>query len=169
MGGGGEKEGAGLGVVLCTWAGLRFPKTCYQDHRKMLPSRCAPVSRHQDQMWASSLHTPSPLYEAPVHTVPTPSPCHKRSLVVKSICDVRLRPCCPVLHYLLESAQAHVHWVSDAIQAPHPLAPLSPSAFDLSQHQGLFQWVIISHQVARVLELQLQHQSFQWIFRVDFL
>ena len=90
MGGGGEKEGAGLGVVLCTWAGLRFPKTCYQDHRKMLPSRCAPVSRHQDQMWASSLHTPSPLYEAPVHTVPTPSPCHKRSLVVKSICDVRL-------------------------------------------------------------------------------
>ena len=42
-------------------------------------------------------------------------------------------------------------------------------AFDLSQHQGLFQWVSSSHQVAKVLELQLQHQSFQWIFRIDFL
>ena len=49
------------------------------------------------------------------------------------------------------------------------LRPSSPCAFNLSQHQGLFQWVSSSYQVAKVLELQLQHQSFQWIFRVDFL
>ena len=67
----------------------------------------------------------------------------------------------PVLHYLLEFAQTSVHWVGDAIQPSHPLLPLSP-AFNLSQHQGLFQWVSSSHQVAKVLELQLQ--SFQWIF-----
>ena len=51
----------------------------------------------------------------------------------------------------------------------HPLSSPSPPALSLSQHQGLFQWVSSSHQVAKLLELQLQHQSFQWIFRVDFL
>ena len=74
----------------------------------------------------------------------------------------------PVLHHLLELAQIHVHRVSDAIYPSHPLSPPSP-AFNLSQHQGLFQWVSSSHQVARVLDLELQHQSFQWIFRVGFL
>ena len=47
--------------------------------------------------------------------------------------------------------------------------PLLPAAFNLSQHQGLFKWVSSLHQVAKVLEFQLQHQSFQWIFRTDFL
>ena len=73
-----------------------------------------------------------------------------------------------VLHHLLELAQTHVHWVGDAIQPSHPLLSSSSPAFYLSQHQGLFQWVA-SHQVAKVLEFQLQHQSYQWIFRVDFL
>ena len=73
----------------------------------------------------------------------------------------------PVLHQLLEFAQTHVLWVGDAIQPSHPLLPPSPPAFDVSQHECLFQWVSSSHQVAKVLELQ--HQSFQWIFRVDFL
>ena len=75
----------------------------------------------------------------------------------------------PVFLYLLEFAQTYVRCVGDAIQTPHPLSPASPSAFSLSQHQGLFQWISYSPQVTRVLELQLQHQSFQWIFRVDFL
>ena len=74
-----------------------------------------------------------------------------------------------VLQYLLESAQTHIHWVSDAIQPSHPLWSPSPPALNLSQHQGLFQWVGSLHQVAKVLEVQLQHQSFQWIFRIDFL
>ena len=75
----------------------------------------------------------------------------------------------PVHHQLPELAQIHVHQVGDAIQPSHPLSSPSPPAFNLSQHQGLFQWVSSSHQVAKMLELQLQHQSFQWIFRVDFL
>ena len=62
-----------------------------------------------------------------------------------------------VLHYLPEFAQIHVYWVSDAIQSSHPLSPPSPSALSVSQHQSLFQWVGSSHQVAKVLELQLQH------------
>ena len=72
----------------------------------------------------------------------------------------------PILHSLPEFAQTYVHWVSDAIQPSHPLSPPSPPAFNLSQHQGLFQWAGSWHQQAKVLELQLQHQSFQWIFTV---
>ena len=68
----------------------------------------------------------------------------------------------PVHHQLLELAQTDVHRVGDTIQPSHPLSSPSPPAFNLSQHRGLFQWVSSSHQVAKVLELQLQHQSFQW-------
>ena len=68
----------------------------------------------------------------------------------------------PVHHQLLEVTQTHVHQVCDAIQPSHPLSSPSPPAFSLSQHQGFFQSVSSSHQVAKVLELQLQHQSFQW-------
>ena len=77
----------------------------------------------------------------------------------------------PVHHQLPELAQTHVQWVSDAIHPSHPLSSPSPPAFNLSQHQGLFQWVSSSHQVAKGLEFQLQHQSFQWIisFRMDWL
>ena len=66
-----------------------------------------------------------------------------------------------VLHSLPEFAQTHVHQVSDAIHLSHPLSSPSLLALNLSQHQGLFQWVGSSHQVVTVLELQLQHQSFQ--------
>ena len=69
----------------------------------------------------------------------------------------------PAPHHLPKFAQVHTHCVGDAIQPSHPLMPSSLSAFNLSQHQGLFQWVGSSHQVAEVLELQLQHQSFLWI------
>ena len=75
----------------------------------------------------------------------------------------------PFHHQLPEFTQTHVHWVSDAIQPSHPLLSPSPPAFNLPQHQGLFQGVSSSHQVAKVLEFQLQHQFFQWIFRNDFL
>ena len=69
------------------------------------------------------------------------------------------KPGFPVLHQLLEFAHTHVHRVSDAIQPPHPLSSPSPPAFNLSQHQGLFQWVGSLHQVAKVLEFQLQPAS----------
>ena len=78
-------------------------------------------------------------------------------------------PGLPVHHQLPEFTQTHVHWVSDGIQPSHPLLSPSPPALTLSQHQGLFKWVSSSHQVAKVLEFQLQHESFQWIFRTDFL
>ena len=61
----------------------------------------------------------------------------------------------------------HVHWVGDAIQPSHPLLSPSPPALNLSQHQGLLQWLSSSHEVAKVLEFQLQHQSFQWTPRTD--
>ena len=78
-------------------------------------------------------------------------------------------PGLPVHYQLPEFTQTHIHWVGDAIQWSHPLLSPSALAFNCSQHQGLFQWVSSSHQVAKVLEFQLQHQSFQWIFRTDFL
>ena len=79
-------------------------------------------------------------------------------------------PGLPVPHHLPEFAQetnVHVHCTGDAIQPSLPLTPFSPSALNLSQYQGLFQWIAYSHQMTKILELKLQHQSFQWIFRVD--
>ena len=73
----------------------------------------------------------------------------------------------PVLHCVPELAQTHINWVCDAIQPSHPRSSPSPQALKLSQHQRLFQWVSSSHQVAKVLEFQLQHQSFQWTPRTD--
>ena len=70
-------------------------------------------------------------------------------------------PGLPVHHQLPEFIQTHVHWVGDAIQPSHPLSSPSPPAPNPSQHQGLFQWVNFSNEVAKVLEFQLQHQSFQ--------
>ena len=100
-----------------------------------------------------------------------------------SVAQSCLTPCNPMdcgtpgfpdHHHLLELTQTCVHWVGDAIQPSHPLLPPSPPAFNLSQHQGLFkdlffQRVSSSHQVAKVLEFQLQHQSVKWKFRTDFL
>ena len=74
-----------------------------------------------------------------------------------------------VLHCIPEFAQTHDHRVGEAIQPSHPLSSPSPPAFNLSQHQGLVQWVRSWNQVAQVLELQLHHQSFRWNFRFDFL
>ena len=75
----------------------------------------------------------------------------------------------PVHHQLPEFTQTHVRRITDAIQPSPPLSSPSPPAPNPSQHQGLFQWVISSHQVARVLEFQLQHQSLQWTPRTDLL
>ena len=75
----------------------------------------------------------------------------------------------PAHHQFPELAQTYVHCVSDAIQPSHLLSSLSPPAFNPSQHQGLFQWVSSLHQVTEVLKLQLQYQSFQWVFSTGFL
>ena len=75
----------------------------------------------------------------------------------------------PVHHQLPEFTQTHVHRVGDTIQSSHPLSSPSPLAPNPSQHQGLFQWINSSHEVAKVLEFQLQHQSFQWTPRTGLL
>ena len=81
----------------------------------------------------------------------------------------RSTPGLPVHHQLPEFTQTHVHQVSDAIQPSHPLSSPSPPAPNPSQHQGLFHWANSSHEVAKVLEFQLQHQSFQRKHRTDLL
>ena len=88
-----------------------------------------------------------------------------------TLCDATdcTMPGLPVHHQLPGFTQTHVHWVGDAIQPSHSLLSPSLPAFNLSQHQGLFQGVSSLYQVAKGLEFQLQHQSFQWIFRTDFL
>ena len=83
-------------------------------------------------------------------------------------------PGLPVHHQLPELTQTHIHRVDDAIQPSHLPSSPSPPTFNLAQHQSLFQWGSSLYQVAKVLELQLQHQSFQWIFvlisfRMDWL
>ena len=89
--------------------------------------------------------------------------------VVPDSCDPKdcSMPDFLVLHQLLELAQTHVHWVCDAIQPSYPLLSPSPPALNLSQIQGLFKWVSSSHQVAKVLEFQLQDPFFQQIFRIE--
>ena len=77
-------------------------------------------------------------------------------------------PGLPVHHQLLEFTHTHVHWVSNAIQPFHPLLSPCLPAFNLSQHQGLFQWVSSSHQMAKGLKLQLQHQSLNSVLRPEY-
>ena len=88
-----------------------------------------------------------------------------------TLCDPmnRSTPGLPIHHKLPQFIQTHVHQVGDAIQPSHPLSSPSPPASNPSQHQGLFQWVNSWHEVAKVLEFQLQHQSFQWTPRTYLL
>ena len=89
--------------------------------------------------------------------------------VMLTLCDPMdyITPGHHVLHHLLKFTQVNVHCTVDASQPSHPLMPSSP-ALNLSQNRGLFQWDDCSHQMTKILELQLQHQSFQQVFRVDF-
>ena len=106
---------------------------------------------------AGGFLTTSATWEAPRHSVSSfTQSC--LTLCVPIDCST---PDFPVHHQHLEFTQTHVHRVSDAIQPSHPLSSPSPPTFNLTQHYGLFQSVSSSHQVAEVLEFQLQHQSFQ--------
>ena len=135
-------------------------------------NQCTPgkASSQGNGQWKSGCY--SHFWGGPYHTacgILAPS-CSSVTKSCLTLCDSMdcSTPGFPVLHHLPELTQTHVHWIAAAIQPFHPLLPPSP-AFSLSQHQGLFQWVGSLHQVAKVFELQLQHQPFQWIFRVDFL
>ena len=138
-----------------------------------------------NQTWAFLLVLPQWLLVHSIHflinlnILVTFSQCNHKRIVIPYCCCSSVTQLCPniynfmncstpsfpVLFQLLELAQIHVHWVSETIWPFYPLSSPSPPAFNLSQHQGLFQWVGSWHQMAKVLELQLQHQSFQWVFR----
>ena len=142
---------------------LRLWEPCYSEHEH-LGTRIG----HQ-----ASLQPPcSPPLFQPSCSPETPRDTSSvQSLSPVGLCDPMDcgTPGLPVYHQLPKFIQTHIYWVSDAIQPSHPLLSPSPPTFNLSQHQGVFKWVSSSHQVAKVLEFQLQHQSFQWIFRTDFL
>ena len=95
---------------------------------------------------------------------PFPSSVQFSCSVWLTLCDPmnHSTPGLPVHHQHPEFTQTHIHRVGDTIQPSHPLSSPSPPAPNPSQHQGFFQWVNSSHEVAKVWEFQLQHQSFQW-------
>ena len=148
---------------MCNWQQARVFENFLQD---WVSSRSVSPSKSRPQSPPRSLPTYS-LWQIYANS----DCCCSVAKLCPTLCDPVdcSTPGFPVLHYLLESTQTHVHRVGDAIQPSHPLSSPSPHTFNLSQHQGLFQWVDSLHQVAKILELQLQHQSFQWIFRVDLL
>ena len=124
--------------------------------------------------WVNSLHQVAKVLELQLQHQPFQWYSVQFSSVAQScptLCNPmnHSTPGLPVHHQLPEFTQTHHYWVGDAIQPSHPLSSPSLSAFNPSQHRGLFQWLSSLHQVAKVLELQLQHQFFQWIFRTDLL
>ena len=112
--------------------------------------------------WPSNFHFTSSITLYTFHSI------HSVAQSCPTLCNPMdcSMPGLPVHHQLLEFTQTPIYQVSDTIQPFYPLSSPALLAFNLSQHQGLFQEVSSSHQVAQVLELQLQHQSFQWIFRM---
>ena len=119
-----------------------------------------------------SIHIEQKLHGGCTTFVPCPFDPAYGCILICRCCSVQLcltlckpvdcsMPSFPVLHFLPELAQTHAHWTGDAIQPSHPLSSPSPPVLNLSQHQGLFQWVSSLHLVGKVLELQLRHQSFQ--------
>ena len=109
-------------------------------------------------LWDHFFHTDSVQFSSVTQSCPT-------------LCDPMncSMPSLPVHHQFPEFTQTHVHRVGDTIQPSHPLLSPSHPAPNPSQHQSLFQWVNSSHEVAKVLKFQLQHQSFQWTHRTDLL
>ena len=125
----------------------------------MMISQNVPKSHHRVNIsWWAPFYNYSVQFSSVAQSCPT-------------LCDPMnsSTPGLSVHHKLLEFTQTHVHRVGDAIQPSHPLSSPSPPAPNASQHQNLFQWVNSSHEVAKVLEFQLQHQSFQWTPRTDIL
>ena len=157
-----------------SWSLLRFMSTesvmlSKPSHLLLFCSHFAFDLSQQLFQWVSSLHQVVKVHELQHQSLQRICCCSvaQSSLTLCDPMDCSM-PGFSVLHYLPELAQTHAHWVDDAVQLSHPLSSPSPPALNLSQNQGLFQWVSFLHQVAKVLQLQFQHQFFQWIFRVNF-
>ena len=153
---------------------LVIANTLFLQHKRLLYTWTLPNGQYWNEFhhilcswrWRSSTQLAKTIPELTVAQISS-----VQSISHIWLCDLMdcSTPGLPVYHQLPEFTQTHVHWVGDAIQTSHPLSSPFPLAFNHSQHQGLFKWVSFLHQMAKVLEFQLQHQSFQWIFRVDFL
>ena len=156
-----HKSSQGLGHSI---GGFDTVTSCVQELEPMYPSRSA-MKHDCGCSWSIG----SSLADQP--SVEFSSAQFSHSVVSHSLCDPMdcSKTGLPVHHQLPEFTQTHVHWVNDTIQPSHPLSSPSPPAFYLSQHHGLFNWVSSSHQVPKVLDFQLQHQSFQWTPRTDLL
>ena len=146
------------------WGGVELANKKPQWPREVSPGDPPLSARHSLNSFANnSKQSVQGRFSKPQLTLVN---CAQVSSVTQScltLCDPMdcSTPAHPAHHQLPEPTQTHVHPVGDAIQPSHPLSSPSPPAFNLSQHQGLFQGVSSSHQVAKVLEFQLQHQSFQ--------
>ena len=183
----GHLSGPGLSLcflhcrqILYHWATILLAVIQFSSVAQSCPTLCDPMDRSlpgssvhgfsRQEYW-SGLPLPSPYKcqaSVRINSYTQFSSVTESCTTLCDLMDCRM-PGFPVHHQLLEFTQTHVYWVSDAIQPSHPLLSRSPLAFNLSQHQGLFKRVSSSHQVAKILEFQLQHQSFQWTPRTDLL
>ena len=150
-----------------------FGQECHEQHLGSLPSNSTPrcvCKRNVCVCPCKALYQTFIIVKSSL-LINTMNCCCSVAQSCPTLCDPVdcSTPGSSVLHYLLELAQTHVHWVGDAIQSSHPLSSPSPLALHLIEmHQSLFQWTCTLHQVARVLEFQLQRYCFQWIFRINF-
>ena len=149
-----ELKSASPQIVWVLWVPFPF----WRRMQKYLDLDSSSDARAREEMKSSEIITSLCQFSSVAQSCPT-------------LCDPMNHntPGLPVHHQLPEFTQTHVHRVGDAIQPSHPLLSPFPPAPNPSQHQGLFQWVSSSHQVAKVLEFQLQHQTFQGTPRTDLL
>ena len=160
--------------IILAWGSLAIPWSLECDERNYKQHGCSSAWLHP---WKLVPHCPWVYKVFCMHLfllIPMISSVHSFQFSsVAQLCPILCDPIncstpgLPVHHQLPEFIQTHVHRVSDAIQPSHPLSSPSPPAPNPPQHQGLFQWINSSHEVAKVLEFQLQHQSFQWTCRTD--
>jgi len=167
------------------WSGLPFPSPMHESEKWKVKVKSLSRVWLLATPWTAAYQAPPPMGSSRQEYrsgLPLPSPRifidTDKLLQFSSIAQSCLTLCDPMdcsipgfhLHHQLpELVQTHVHWVGDAIQPSHSLSFPSPPALNFSQHQGLSQGVSSLHLVAKVLELQLQHWPFKWLFRVDFL
>ena len=148
--------------------GVTWPQTSVMLPRVRIPALFSSFPHYfllgakKKKRWCSLSESVSPLL-IPVQFSSVTQSC-------LTLCDPMdySMPGFPVHHQLPELTQTHVHRIGVTVQPSNPLLSPSPPTFNLSLHQGLSQWASSSYQVAKVLEIQLQHQSFQWIFRTSF-
>ena len=148
-----QPHGLQQASLLCPWSLPGKKMGCHSLLHGILTQGSNPSLRHcRQQILYHLSHQRSPRSLGQFSSVAQSCP---------TLCDPMdcSTPGFPVQHQLLEFTQTRVHCIGDAIQPSHPLSSPSPSTFNLSQHQGLFQWVSSLNQVAKVLELQLQHLS----------